>query len=301
MTLHADAVDGLTEKGVSGTALDELCKLLMGRQVADALRDGRDTGVLAVLLPELAPVFSHDAESQYHDLTTDEHIFKTLERAAAFKCNLRTRMALLFHDSGKPEAGWYSQDGRLRYYEPSDEQWASSASNDGTREKPQDHAAIGARKARQVLTRLNAPRKLREDVATLCANHMVSVTGRTKPARVRQWRCQYGDDLLRDLLKLRLCDVMGKADLVDESAVAAIARLEKIRDEAEHEGVPTSPSDLAVGGKEAMSVGLQGPEIGRALRAVLHEVVSQPTKLHRSYSWQLGRLGALAAKEIRSR
>ncbi len=281
MEEHANAVTGLTAKGVSGTALDELSKLLMGRNVAAALRDARDTGALAVLLPELAEMISFEQESQYHDMTTDEHTFAALDVAAGLDCNLRVRFALLFHDAGKPASAWMGDDGHLHFYESKDHPGS------------EDHAVISARLARKALKRLNAERPIQRDVPLLVERHMVSLDMRTKAAKVRTWRCDLGDDLLADLFRHRLCDVMGKS-VVDYEAVRAVARLEKIREEAEHAGVPASAKELPISGHDLMAMGLEGPKIGAVQKQLLHEVVSQPERNDRE--WLLGRARKLAAR-----
>lgn len=277
---HAAEVTGLTAKGVSGTALSELCKLLMGRHVAAALKDMRDTGVMAAFLPELAPMIGFEQGSKYHDLTTDEHTFAAIDAAANLNCSLRVRMALLFHDCGKPESSWLGEDGHLHYYE-------------NPELGKEDHALIGRRLANRALKRLNAEKKLINDVTRLVERHMVPLTVKTKPTKVRKWRTELGDELLADLFKHRLCDILGK-ETIDYSAMEAIARLEQIRSEAQRQGVPTSAHDLEINGHDLMDLGLQGRDIGNVQKQLLHEVVSQPDRNDRE--WLLGRAAKLAKK-----
>ncbi len=294
---YADCVTGLTDKGVSGTALDELCKLLMGRNVASALRDMRDFGVMEHFLPELKPILGYEQGSRYHDMTTDEHTFTALDAAAGMHCDLRVRMALLFHDSGKRASAWVGSDGRTHYYVPSDEEWGKVLARKQekfdvwlpTAPKPRDHAEVGAEIAYNTLVRLNAPKKLRDDVVTIVKNHMVPLSTSTRPAKVRRWRVDYGDELLADLLRHRLCDCMGKSEINNEQLVA-LERLERIREDAERHRVPASVKELKVGGEDAKAAGLVGRDIGTALRSVLHEVVSQPDAKRLSREWQLARL-----------
>lgn len=278
MTEHAQAVTGLTDKGVSGTALDELSKLLMGKRPDRALRYGRDSGVLAVLLPELKDMLGFEQQSKYHDMTTDEHVFEALRVAAAMNLSLRVRMALLFHDAGKPEAAWIGEDGRKHFYSKSD--------------TTLDHEEVGARLAREALIRLNAPKSLRNDVETLIRRHMVSVSGNTKATKVRRWRAELGDELLADLLKHRLADCMGKGTINYEH-IQAIARLEKIREDAERQSVPTTPKDLAIKGGDIAALGAKGRQIGEIQRKLLDEVVCQPDRNERE--WLLERARRLSA------
>ncbi len=278
MKVWHKAVHGLTDKGVSGTARDELMKLLMGRRVAKALRILRDTGALGVLLPELVPMIGFEQESRYHDMTTDEHTFTALDAAAGMDLDLRVRVALLFHDSGKPEAAWKGPDGRLHYY------------SNGTTE---DHEVISRRITHKALNRLNVDSKLKKDVLTLVERHMVPIHGKAKPAKIRRWRTELGDDLLADLFKHRLADAMGKGTIENDSLLA-LARMEEVRRDAERHRVPASVKELPISGHDLMALGLEGRAIGEVQRKLLHEVASNPKLNDRE--WLLGRAEKLAAR-----
>jgi tRNA nucleotidyltransferase/poly(A) polymerase len=278
MTEHAHAVTGLSANGyASGTVLDELCKLLMGQDPAGALRIARDTGVLGTLLPELAPMIGFDQGSRYHDLTTDEHVFTALETAAHVDAPLRVRMALLFHDAGKPESAWIGKDGRKHYYANGD---------------TEDHEIVGARLWDETAARLGAERTLRNDVRTLIENHMVTVSGEVKYTRVARERVRLGDDMLRDLYLHRMCDICGKGK-PNKVHLAKMGEMERVRLAAVDAKVPASVKELAINGHDLKDLGADGRKIGDTLRAVLDEVVCQPNEQLRSRDWQLARAKAL--------
>jgi tRNA nucleotidyltransferase (CCA-adding enzyme) len=279
MALHADEVTGLTDKGVSGTVLDEIKKLLMGQAPAKALRVARDTGVLAVAIPELAPMLGFDQGSRYHDLSTDEHTFKALDTAARVGAPLRVRMALLFHDAGKPEAAWVGLDGRKHYY----------AAKDGTSE---DHEVVSERLWRSAASRLNVERKLRNDVSTLVLNHMVPSKTKNLGTRVRRMRVKFGDELLSDLFLHRCCDLSGKGVKVALNHIEHIQRMESTRAASQAAGFPASIKDLQVDGNDAKALGLTDKRIGEALAGVLDEVVCRPDAQTLSREWQFARLEA---------
>lgn len=296
MCAHAESVTGLTDAGVSGTVIDEFSKLLMGQNPAKALRVARDTGVLAIALPELAPMLGFDQASRYHDLTTDEHTFRALETAAHVDAPLRVRWALLFHDSGKPESAWVGTDGRKHYYSPSDAQWSlaatasAAARNSDTvhiAPKPADHEVVGERIWRAAAGRLNAEKKLRDEVSVLIRNHMVGVA-KVNPVKVRRERVRLGDALLRDLYLMRMCDLTGKGK-ANAKHLETVGHLEGVRAAAERENVPVSPKDLLIDGNDLKAEGIQGRAIGDALRAVLDEVVCQPSGVRLDRDWQLER------------
>lgn len=281
METYAAAVTGLSAKGyASGTVVDELSRMLMGPDAVKALRLARDTGVLAQILPELAPMIGFDQGSRYHDLTTDEHTFKALETATKVDAPLRVRWALLFHDSGKPESAWTGKDGRKHYY----------AQKDGSTE---DHEVAGERIWRRAAGRLGMDRPLREDVAKIIRHHMVPIKVRNPGGRARRMRVQFGDDMLQDLLMHRMCDITGKG-VASMPALDAIGTLERERKIAQDSGVPASTKELRVNGHDAMELGLSGRQIGGALNSVLIEVVDQPDALRMGRDWQLERLTTYA-------
>lgn len=293
-----DEVTGLSANGyASGTVRDEMDKILMGDNVATALRVARDTGVLAVLFPELAPMIGYDQGSRYHDLTTDEHTFAALETAAHVDAPLRVRWALLFHDSGKPATAWIGKDGRKHYYGGEHAVGVPVGLSDLEEVitiTTEDHEVAGERIWRATAERIGVPRVLREDVAHLIRHHMVPLDGKFKAARVRQGRVRHGDGMLRDLYMHRACDISGKG-VPNEDHMERIARMEATRREARVAGVPFKPAHLEVNGHDAMEAGLTGKAIGEALATVLHEVASQPTERTLSREWQLGRLESLVS------
>jgi tRNA nucleotidyltransferase (CCA-adding enzyme) len=280
---HADAVTGLTTKNyVSGTVYEEMSKLLMGDDVAKALRIAASTGVLGTLFPELAPMIGFDQGSRYHDMTTDEHTFTALATAAKCEAPLRVRWSLLFHDAGKPDSAWVGTDGRTHYYST-----VMQRAPDGVVEvETEDHEVVSERLWRSAAARMNVPRGLRNDVSTLILHHMVGCTGKVKGAKVRRARVQLGDELLRDLHMHRMCDLSGKGNR-NRAMLIHVAEQEDARRRAQMYGVPASVKELQIDGKDAQEAGLEGAAIGRALRQVLDEVVVDPSEQRLTREWQL--------------
>jgi tRNA nucleotidyltransferase (CCA-adding enzyme) len=296
MHVHADAATGLTAEGhASGTVMAELVKLLMGHNPHGALRVARDTGVLAVAFPELAPMLGFDQGSRYHDMTTDEHVFTALETAAHVEAPLRVRMALLFHDSGKPESAWVGDDGRKHYYAKPNVWRPYSKIGDkevGGHFDAEDHADVGERLWREAALRLGAEKWLREDVATLIRNHMVECM-KVNPVKVRRERVRLGDDILHDLYLMRICDLSGKGDK-NMKFLSNVAGLEVERVKAEQAGVPTDVKSLEISGFDLRKLGVEGRSVGRVLRGVLDEVVCDPTPQKLTHEWQLSAAERLA-------
>jgi hypothetical protein len=90
---------------------------------------------------------------------------------------------------------------------------------------------------------------------------------------------------------------MGK-EAVPYSDLEAIARLEAIREEAVLDGVPASAKDMKdmglIDGHDLIEMGIEGQQISEILAQILHEVVSQPSRIDRD--WALLRAAKLGGK-----
>lgn len=288
MVTHAESVTALTLKGVSATALSELERILMGDNVAKALRYMRDSGVLQVLLPELTSMLRFEQQSAYHDKLLDEHVFDAIDAAARLNAPLRVRMSLLFHDAGKPWMAWEDVDGAKHYY-------ALSArmvhTVDGPPTAVYSHEWWGAWLAGQALERLNAPAQLRRDVKTLIERHMLPLEKSVRSIKVHTWRAELGDALLADLITHRECDVLGKGSDVHD-ALEALEGIRRTQQLAISQAVPRCVKDLAIDGADLQRIGFGGRLIGEIQRALLHDVMAQP-KLN-EHEWLLARATKLA-------
>jgi tRNA nucleotidyltransferase (CCA-adding enzyme) len=215
---------------VSGERLgDELSKLLLGAQPANALRLARDTGVLAELLPELDPEL-------------DEHTFTVVQASADAGATLPVRLAALLHDTAKERA-------------PAGE-----------------HAAHGAQLADGVLERLRYPVRLRTYVVRLIRAHSFQLDD-VDERFARRFLRDHGDELAFDLVAHKQADLTGKGRRQHERAAARLRELLE-----QERAQPHRLSDLAVDGGDLLELGYrEGPELGRALEALLDAVVDDPS------------------------
>jgi tRNA nucleotidyltransferase (CCA-adding enzyme) len=254
--------------GLASDGLGELSKLLLGAQPAKALRIARDTGVLVKVLPEFERSIGFQQESRYHDLTVDEHTFAVVQAAADAGASLAVRLAALFHDLGKPYVAWRGTDGRLHYYAKSG--YASKS-----------HEQVSADLAAHALARLRYPNELRRRVLRIVRGHMLD-PGKADPLRARRLLAQHGAELTKDLLDHKVADLHGKGDTPPERD---LERVERLRSAVEQElGSAYRLSDLAVGGDDLMALGYPpGPPLGRALQAMLDEVVTDQSRNTREH------------------
>ena len=227
--------------GLHADGLGELSKLLLGAHPAQALRLARDTGVLTVLLPELAPAIGFEQDSKRQHLPLDEHSFEVVQAAADTGAGLAVRLGALLHDAGKPGA-------------------------DG------DHAERGARLADDALARLRYPTRLRSYVTRLVRAHAFPLED-VDELFARRFLREHGDQLAFDLVAHKEADLRGKH--VSQAELDAAARLRGLLEQERVQ--PHRLEDLAIDGSDLLQIGYsEGPGLGRALDSLLDAVVEDP-------------------------
>ena len=252
--------------GLAADGMGELSKLLLGAQPAKAFRIARDSGVLVQMLPEFERAIGFDQESRYHSLTVDEHTFAVVQAAADQKRDLAVRLAAVFHDLGKPHVAWRGTDGRLHYY-----------AKHGYSER--SHEQVGCELARTALLRLRYPNALRDRVTRIVRYHMFQI-GKADAVRARRFLARHGDQLAFELVDHKDADYRGKPGPDGLPPVDDLEKLERFRELLGRERKnPHRLSDLAIRGDDLIALGFRpGPNLGRVLRELLHEVVEDPRK-----------------------
>jgi tRNA nucleotidyltransferase (CCA-adding enzyme) len=224
----------------------ELQKLLLAPTPSIGLWLADETGLLEVLLPEVAAqrgVPQNKVPGE--DLLA--HSLRTVDAAPATRPVVR--LAALLHDTGKPST---IDDGPFR-----------------------GHDAVGADMAQRVLDRLHLPRSAVERVVHLVRNHMFTYEPSWGEAGVRRFIQRVGADAIDDLFALREADNVGSGVAVDAHGLADL----RARVDAELEAhVVLDRSRLAVRGDDLMAeLGLPaGPRLGRILDALLDRVIAEP-------------------------
>lgn len=236
--------------GLAADGLGELSRILLGRSPAEALRLARDTGVLVVVIGELAPAIGYHLASDRQPDSLDEHVLRVVQEAADRGASLEVRLAALLHDLGKPEA---DSSGR-------------------------PHEEVGAEIAARVLRRLRYPVREQRAVTRIVRGHAFRVdgdlSGEEGRRRARRFLAAHGAATARELLVLKDADLAAKLVPPHElEAHALFARLV-----AGEECSATSLDRLAVDGSDLIAAGWrEGPELGRVLHGLLEAVVEDPS------------------------
>jgi len=227
---------------------DELCKILSADCPARLLR--RYADVFSVVIPEIEACIGFKQNNPYHRYDVWEHTLCAMEES----CNdLIVRLALLFHDIGKPLC--YTEDEKRtgHFY---------------------GHPAISEQITRGRMRALRFSNREIDAVSQLVKHHNDEVQLSTAYAR-RLLNRIGGFEQAR-----RLIDVM-KADVAAQDHALYHQRTDKlfsfglILRKIEADRLAFHIRDLAIDGHDLMGVGYEaGPGIGKMLKQLLDEVIA---------------------------
>lgn len=92
---------------------DEFSKIITGKNDYKVLKLMSENKILEEIIPEWSKTIGFDQKNIHHIYTVDEHILKSLELTRE---DLITRLAVLFHDIGKPICYTFGEDGQGHFY-----------------------------------------------------------------------------------------------------------------------------------------------------------------------------------------
>jgi putative nucleotidyltransferase with HDIG domain len=258
-TLEAVGRNAELARSLSGERVGaELARLLAASAPSVGLRLMAETGLLAVLAPDL----ERQRGMSQNKIEGEDLWDHTLRTVDATPDRPLVRMAGLLHDIGKPDT---LADGHFH-----------------------NHDAVGATLARRFLSDLHAPRVLQERIAHLVRHHMFDYTPNWTDAAVRRFIRKVGPGSIDDLIALRIADNIGSG--VPPEAGGLPEFVGRVGAElAAHAAL--GRADLAVDGRDLIAeLGLQpGPELGRLLEELTESVIAEPALNDRAILLELAR------------
>lgn len=249
------SVDNATERAMLSQAgrmdclarervFEELTRLL---PLIDCPQLVRFAPVIGYVIPELVPMIGFDQRSPHHAYDLITHTAHVVEAVPA---DTTIRWAALLHDIGKVPTFTRDATGRGHFY---------------------GHAQVGAAMAEEVLIRLKAPTKLREDAVWLIDHHMTRLTPDRK--LLKRYLSKFGTQRLHWLLDLQEADMGSKGTGEDDGSVFAAVRA--LLEEIEAEAACLTLRDLAVNGSDLLALGYSGRQIGVILNDLLEMVLEE--------------------------
>lgn len=242
----------VTARVASERLRDELLKMLTAPKPSTGFALMRDSGLLALVLPELLEGVGM-TQNHHHAYSVYDHVMACVDAAAG-----RTaRLGALFHDIAKPRtrAPKESAPGEFSFFK---------------------HEHVGADLTDEVMRRLRFSNEEREKVAGLVRNHMFWYDSTWSPGTVRRFVRRVGEDNLQDLYALRRADIAGRGR--SEDPATELAALETRVAQVLAESRALKVTDLVINGDDVMRAAARGGGryVRETLEALLERVMEDP-------------------------
>ncbi len=238
-------------KNVSAERIQvELIKLVVSPH-PDYLRSAYETGITGVILPEFDAAMQTAQNHPHHKYCVGEHILHSM---AAIKADKVLRLAMLFHDLGKPIVRSRDEDGRDHF---------------------KGHGEVSARMAAEIFSRLKFDNDTKDKVVKLVRYHDYKIE--ETPVAVRRAANKIGEELLPMLFAVKQADVAAQSGYLEEEKLRTLEHLEKLYAEIRARQECLSLKTLAISGKDLIDAGMKpGKELGEALAKCLELVLENP-------------------------
>lgn len=225
--------------------LAELKRLLCGENVKRVLMDF--SGVFAALIPPLGAGIGYEQGSKYHNSTLYEHTARAVEAAPP---TVEMRLAMLFHDIGKPACRSVDENGECHYY---------------------GHAEESAKLADEIMRALKCDNALRRRVVETVKYHDIPVD--TSRRYIKRQLAKHGE-VFADIMNAHIADDSAKRDFCRER-IPRVLEVLKTAEEISREKPCFSVRDLAISGGDLKDIVPPSPLMGEILSRLLSEVVDE--------------------------
>lgn len=207
--------------------------------------------VFSLFIPELIDMVGFEQYNPYHSYDVFEHTVHALENCDSK--DLVVRLAVFFHDFGKPHSYQDDEDG-IRHFK--------------------GHGRVSADMTDIIMRRLRFDNNTREKVVELVYYHDASFAKGKK--YVKRWLNKIGEIQFRRLLTVRRADIMGQSNKYEKERLNELLLIESLIDDVISDHDCFTVKDLSVGGKDLISIGYRpGCQIGQTLKQLLELVINE--------------------------
>ncbi len=222
----------------------ELKKLLMGDYVESVLMKYCD--VFAVLIPELAPMFHFEQKNPHHLYDVWTHTVKSVCSSAK---NIWVRLAVLFHDIGKPSTFSLDENGVGHFY---------------------SHSKASAELTEIILKRMKFDGVTVNCVTELVKYHDAQIDANEKS--VKRWLNKIGTERFEQLLLVKDADASSTVYATEKRS--KLSEIRATYTKVIQDNACFSLKDLAITGNDLISCGISpGKQIGILLNKLLYSVI----------------------------
>lgn len=237
----------------------ELTKL-MASDHPELMRLAYQLGITKQFMPEFDLIMETDQINPHHCYSVGEH---TIHAFCYIKKEdydpdefLTLRLAMLFHDFGKPSCMTRDEKGIDHFY---------------------GHPAVSSEIADRIMRCLKYDNRRRQLVVSLAKNHDLHPK-MTYPG-VRRFMNKMGLEVFFLYLKVQRADVMAQSDYQREEKLQKIEEVTKMADKIIEDKDPLFVRDLAINGNDLISNSIaKGQKIGQILGELMSWVIEDPSR-----------------------
>lgn len=227
----------------------EFCKIAQTNKFHEMLYFYTD--VFKVIIPEIEPMIGFNQKNPYHQYDVFMHTLHAIENC--FSNDLITKLAVLFHDIGKPKC-------------------AIADKNDQNRLHFYGHGEISADMTDEIMRRMKFTNDIREKVKELVYYHDSQFEVNEK--HIRRWLNKIGPEQFERLLIVREADILGQKEKVNPERIKKVENIRNLYKEIISKEQCFSLKDLAINGKDLIKAGYNpGRELGHTLNTLLQMVI----------------------------
>lgn len=238
---------GLLNNIAAERILAEFKQLLLSENAVNILREYYD--VISVFIPEISPMVGFCQHNSYHCYDVWEHTLHALSYADN---NIIIRLAVLFHDVGKPHSLTFDQQGIGHFY---------------------GHCVKSAEITENILKRLRCDTKTIKTVVELVKNHdrIISANSRS----VKKAALHLGsEEMTRLLIAVKKCDAYGQSPKLFRQRLEELNEIENILNSLiANNKILFSVKELKINGNDLINMGVKdGRVVGAILNSLLKSV-----------------------------
>lgn len=229
----------------------ELVKLVCSNH-PEKMRVMYETGITGVIMPEFDKMMETPQNHPHHIYSVGEHTIKSMEEIDNDKM---LRLAMLFHDIGKPEVKSVDEKGFDHFH---------------------GHPLVSLSMAKEILKRLKFDNDTINCVTKLVGYHDKDIEPNEKA--VRRAMNEMGEIIFPLLLMVKKADVLAQSDYKRHDKLLRISMLWSIYNKICEEKQCTSLKQLEIKGRDLINLGYpEGPKLGEELNRLLNMVIDDPS------------------------
>ncbi len=215
-------------------------------------------GLTKYFMPEFDAMMETAQNTPHHMYSVGEHTIVAMENVKADKV---LRLAMLFHDFGKPSCEKVDENGVTHF---------------------KGHPEVSADMTSDVMRRLKFDNDTIKKVKRLVRYH--DERPRLTPVKVRQKIVEIGEGAFPDLFDVKRADVLAQSNYERERKLEAIAKFEELYLQTIEEKNCINIKEMKINGKDLKNIGInEGPIVGKILKSLFAEVVEYPNRNEEEY------------------